>query len=567
MEARKLNYCILKIIFAVNIFAVIFSANARSQEPDFVPDRAEAIIAFNSKDYVSALKHYRALSEAFSADPVYKYYTGACMVYLERDPDESKQILKEAIANSSSIRTVPSQAWYYLGRAYQQAGDFELAIEAYDTFRESARKKEVRDLGIDELIAQCSNSIGDINVEDLSQEGEDAVKRAEGLQGDIVEPVDTIDIEEDTTGIIISDQDLSQEPTDEYNLLAREALENQFRADSLFRLANRYRETLSQLSETDRESVRSKILSLEQQGFEYQRIADGKYREAAGIASAEYDGRPVPPAISVDDQEDEANEIPGDTVSAQADTVSAIAEAETEDKRPYVPVVQIFSDDYDQAGNIPVNPELPEGLIYRIQLAAFRNPKDIDFFKGLGPISIYREQGSDINFYYAGIFRSKEDAGRALVKVKRKGFNDAFILALMNGARVSMDKAEQYETEWSDQSLFENDTALISKSDEPKEPPTLVYRIQVYRVDKKLKDDEIELLERLAGNRQYDIYETAGEEYVYLIGKFLTFESAAAYADLLYRNGMKEAEVVAYLGDKEIPLETAKKLFEIYFDK
>jgi hypothetical protein len=28
------------------------------------------------------------------------------------------------------------------------------------------------------------------------------------------------------------------------------------------------------------------------------------------------------------------------------------------------------------------------------------------------------------------------------------------------------------------------------------------------------------------------------------------------------RNGLKEAKVVAYLGKKEIPVETAKKLFE-----
>ena len=48
----------------------------------------------------------------------------------------------------------------------------------------------------------------------------------------------------------------------------------------------------------------------------------------------------------------------------------------------------------------------------------------------------------------------------------------------------------------------------------------------------------------------------------YLIGKFITFESAEEYADLLKRNGYRDAQVVAWLGKKEIPIETARQLFD-----
>jgi hypothetical protein len=47
-----------------------------------------------------------------------------------------------------------------------------------------------------------------------------------------------------------------------------------------------------------------------------------------------------------------------------------------------------------------------------------------------------------------------------------------------------------------------------------------------------------------------------------LIGKFITFESAAEYTDLLTRNGYREAKVVAFMGRKEIAVETAKQLFD-----
>ena len=71
-----------------------------------------------------------------------------------------------------------------------------------------------------------------------------------------------------------------------------------------------------------------------------------------------------------------------------------------------------------------------------------------------------------------------------------------------------------------------------------------------------------EMYKKIAGNRAFEILLTEGGTLVYLIGKFITFESASEYADLLKRNGYSESKVVAYLGSKEIPVETALQLFE-----
>jgi hypothetical protein len=59
-----------------------------------------------------------------------------------------------------------------------------------------------------------------------------------------------------------------------------------------------------------------------------------------------------------------------------------------------------------------------------------------------------------------------------------------------------------------------------------------------------------------------DIVTLEDKKIVYLIGNFITFESAAEYADLVVRNGYRDAKVVAWLGQKEIPIETAKQLFD-----
>ncbi len=567
MEPIKLKIIKRKMLPAV-VAVIISCLPVIGQDPDFNPDRDVATRAFNNEDFSTALKHYRALLDRFSADPVYKYYTGACMVELKENPDKAKVLIKDAIINSSSIRHVPSKAWYFLGRAYQLSGDYDLAVDAYDTYKDAARRREIKDLGINELIAECERGFGEIDYVEPALEEE---KAEEVIDADMQEKVEDVVVPPETDYVIIedtSDTDLEQVnvPGGEYESLAREALEYQFKADSLLRLADRYRDALNELAESDRESVRSKILALEQAAFEYQKIADRKYSEAAGMASGKYDEKVLPELRDIEKEAPmDVEEELTDTTVVEAESLMADTIAVNIERIP--PVLKLFSEQYTQQENIPVNPEIPEGLIYRIQLAAFRNPKDFSFFKGLGPISIFRAEDSDINFYYAGMFRSREDAVQALVKVKQKGFNDAFIISLMDGSRISMEKAEQLEKKWSDISLFEKDTLITHQESKPQEPPTLVYRVQVMKVKKKVQDEELELLERLADKRSYDIFETADKEYVYLIGKFLTFESAAAYADLLYRNGMKDSQVVAYLGDKEIPLETAKKMFELDVEK
>ena len=54
------------------------------------------------------------------------------------------------------------------------------------------------------------------------------------------------------------------------------------------------------------------------------------------------------------------------------------------------------------------------------------------------------------------------------------------------------------------------------------------------------------------------------KESVYLIGKFISYQSASEFADLLVRNGLQDSRVVAYLGKREIPVDIARQLFEKY---
>ena len=55
-------------------------------------------------------------------------------------------------------------------------------------------------------------------------------------------------------------------------------------------------------------------------------------------------------------------------------------------------------------------------------------------------------------------------------------------------------------------------------------------------------------MELLAGTRGLDMIKNNQGETVYLIGNFITFESADEYVSLLIRNGYSTARVAAYVG-------------------
>ena len=70
----------------------------------------------------------------------------------------------------------------------------------------------------------------------------------------------------------------------------------------------------------------------------------------------------------------------------------------------------------------------------------------------------------------------------------------------------------------------------------------------------------IEKMELLAGSRGMDMIKNSEGETVFLIGNFITFESADEYVSLLIRNGYSTARVAAYVGMQEIPVDSAKEL-------
>ena len=108
-------------------------------------------------------------------------------------------------------------------------------------------------------------------------------------------------------------------------------------------------------------------------------------------------------------------------------------------------IKQLPKSPYSKANPIPINPPLPEGLVFKVQIGAFRNQIPQNAFKGLEPIS-GEVVGNGLTRYTAGIFKEFNKAKGAQTKVRGIGYRDAFIVAFYNGKRITIKEAASIQS-------------------------------------------------------------------------------------------------------------------------
>ena len=333
-----------------------------------------------------------------------------------------------------------------------------------------------------------------------------------------------------------------------YEKILDEAIYFQFKADSLNALAGEQKKKFEKLANAEKSAIKVKISENELLAASFQISADQKYGEAQAVKV-------------IKDPVQQADNGAIKEPDKQSDTIIKIVPVVQKPIETFTFFEVLTKPVTDPNEKITIDPEVPAGLIYRIQIAIFRNPVAPAYFRGITPVYGFKVAGTDKTNYCAGMFRRSSDASKALAAVNAKGFRDAFVVAFSGNKPVSADRAAILEKEWG-KKPFVSIAKSVPETPIDTVPPTLSFRVEVIRSLKPLKDDIVEGIRKMAGNRGLDIQPLDDGNIAYLIGKFITFESAAEYTDLMIRNGYRETKVVAWLGEKEIPIETARQLFE-----
>ena len=551
------------VLFCIIALVEIPLNNLFSQSVQTKPTRQSSFEAFSQGNYEKAYSQFRELLLTYTKDPLYKYYSGVCLVKLNRDPVEAANLLEQAVQETGAVKTLPSDGLFYLGRAQQLAGKFSKATESYNLYSSKVGKKTAKSMGVQELLLQCDQMKGKLADSEIVPANVPVSSKPDPVPA-VSQPIISEPVQKPAEKIVSSKVNLPGN----YERVLSEAIELQYKADSVTDILNSQKKEIEKLTGTEKFALRLRMNENEKQALSFQNQADQKYKEAQSLMNPGQDTSIVRKEPVRQTQKLSVKDSAVYPFTKTVKTTEKQPDRPAQAIQPVKPPVEVFSV-FEVLANPAANPkskiifdpEVPAGLVYRIQIGVFRNPVLPAFFKGLAPVYGFKIAGTDKIIYYVGMFRRSADATKALATVKTKGFKDSFIVALSGNKSVSSDRASVMEKEWLNKSLIspertqqniQNDTIT----------PTLTYRVEVIRVQDPLKDDAVEGIRKMAGSRGMDIQPLEDGKIAYLIGKFITFDTANEYSDLLKRNGYKEAKVVAWLGKKEIPVETARQLFD-----
>lgn len=186
---------------------------------------------------------------------------------------------------------------------------------------------------------------------------------------------------------------------------------------------------------------------------------------------------------------------------------------------------------YDKENPIPLNSDLPEKLIYRVQLGAFSAEKSPSLFKGMYPITADQREGSKIIVYYAGLFLSLEKANSFLPEIRKSGFKDAFVVPFWYGKRINQKRASALEQPV--------DKPIQNKTKVQENSQNKLFKVQITAME-AIDATLLQQVRKSSRNKDMTRAIKNTGEIIYSIGNFGTFEEAETVRNELISIGLKQ---------------------------
>lgn len=276
--------------------------------------------------------------------------------------------------------------------------------------------------------------------------------------------------------LLLHSEELAAQADNETDETAKEeaynrSLELQNEARDLFELARQLREEMAQYS-ADAETARAQADALlsevppdeaeELAAYATDRTTERTIAAVTGGPRDEAVSNPEVVTTPVAEETETASEretqptesVEEEIVSPAPEAVAEVPAVQEEREATPVPtfpemefiadVEEIFETEVDAAYSannpIPVGVQWPDGLVFAVQVGAFRNPIPQDHFRGFAPIR-GEVVGDGITRYSAGLFTAFDRANAAKNEIRAKGYSDAFVVAYLNGERIALNRA------------------------------------------------------------------------------------------------------------------------------
>ncbi len=198
---------------------------------------------------------------------------------------------------------------------------------------------------------------------------------------------------------------------------------------------------------------------------------------------------------------------------------------------------------------LPVGLPCPEGLVFRVQVGAFRKPVSAERFREFTPVD-GKVLANGLTVYMAGYFQSSAEALKQQNFIRTLGYADAFVVAYQNCTRLSLAQGRALEG----RAPVANTTVGAQTSKFAGPGQGLYYSVQVGVYNRPITSEaQIGLTELIEA-------QTAKGQYRYASGKFDNLKAAKVRQQQAVAKGITDAFIVAYYQGKRIDLAQAKLL-------
>lgn len=237
---------------------------------------------------------------------------------------------------------------------------------------------------------------------------------------------------------------------------------------------------------------------------------------------------------------------------------------------------------YSDEAPIPVDIEMPEGIIYKVQVGAFRNPISPTTFDRFAPLAGERLDNG-VTRYTAGVFVAFNSADEAKQSIREMGYSDAFVVAYQNGKRISISEARNNQavnqpmaetasttptaTATEERNLAVANVTVESSSSIAEEGPSATDEVALPEFAERWNTSKGAWLTVQIGvyakpvtlSELYNVSNVMAEVLEgglvrYTTGKFETVEAAGAARERARSEGVSDAFVTAYIDGRRVSI-------------
>ncbi|MDX9695061.1 MAG: hypothetical protein RBT49_04650, partial [Bacteroidales bacterium] len=141
--------------FSCVLALLLLSLTISAQEPKKTEfdELKQAHLEFKNKDFNKAYGYFQKMYEQYPKDPTYNYYTGVCLLFIDKNSEKGLKRLRLAATND-----VPDDVYFYLGLAYHNSYLFDDALKNYYWFEKKASKKKANEYDLQNYINKTLNA-------------------------------------------------------------------------------------------------------------------------------------------------------------------------------------------------------------------------------------------------------------------------------------------------------------------------------------------------------------------------------------------------------------------------